>query len=83
MEDHAMSDNLVETNEIKALLIQMRRYFISHSCMTGECVAWQELKAKFNVGQRDEDDETWMAQHTGQPFTLRRSGDELKRKRGE
>jgi hypothetical protein len=73
----------VEANEIKALLILMRRYFIAHSCMTGECVAWTDLKKRFGIGQRDEADEAWMAAHTGQPFILRRSADEQSRRRGE
>jgi hypothetical protein len=72
-----------EHDTIKALLIAMRRYFISHNCPTGECVAWQQLKAMFDVGQRDEDDEAWMTGHTGQPFTLRRSADERRWRRGE
>lgn len=72
-----------EADEIKALLIEMRRYFISRNCPVGECVAWNELKARFGVGVRDEVDEAWMAAHTGKPFQLRRSADERKRARGE
>lgn len=61
----------IEANEIKALLILMRRYFIAHSCQSGECVAWMDLKAKFGVGQKDADDEAWMREYTGTPFALR------------
>lgn len=57
-------------DQIKTLLIQMRRYFIHHNCMVGECVAWQALKTRFGVGQRDADDEAWMAAHTQRPFAL-------------
>jgi hypothetical protein len=81
--DRLRAGAATEADEIKALLIQMRRYFISHNLMTGECVAWTELKARFGVGQRDEEDEAWMAEHTGEPFQLRRSSDERPRRRGE
>lgn len=56
--------------EIRSLLIQMRRYFIQHNIMAGECVAWRELKKRFEVGQGDEADEDWMARYTGKPFRL-------------
>lgn len=72
-----------DRDEIKMLLIEMRRYFISHNCPTGECVAWTELKKRFDVGQRDEADEAWMRQYTGQYFALRRSADERKRRNRE
>lgn len=65
-----------EADEIKALLIMMRRYFISHNCPTGECVAWRQLKEMFDVGQSDAADEAWMTARTGRPFRLRRSADE-------
>ncbi len=81
--DRAEQARAAEADEIKALLIEMRRYFISHNCPTGECVAWTDLKARFGVGVRDEVDEEWMAAHTGKPFQLRRSADEQPRRRGE
>jgi hypothetical protein len=59
-----------EHDEIKALLIQMRRYIISHRVRIGECVAWDDLKKRFGVGRRDELDEEWMRQYTGKPFKL-------------
>lgn len=67
----------------QTLLIEMRRYFIAHNCPTGECVAWRGLKMIFGVGERDEDDEAWMTARNGEPFTLRRSADERKRRGGE
>lgn len=72
-----------EHDEIKALLIEMRRYFISHNCPTGECVAWNGLKGRFGVGRRDEEDEAWMTARTGEPFVLRRSADERRRRNRE
>lgn len=56
-----------EAAEIKALLIEMRRYFISHNLPTGECTAWNGLKRRFGVGESDAADEAWMTEHIGQP----------------
>lgn len=40
--------------EVRALLIEMRRYVMHHGLLIGECVAWGKLKAMFGVGQSDE-----------------------------
>ena len=36
-------------DEVRNLLIQMRQYAIYHGILIGECVAWNKLKAAFNV----------------------------------
>lgn len=38
-----------DINEFRALLIQMRKYFIQHGLPTGECVAWNKLKGMFGI----------------------------------
>lgn len=37
--------------KLRELVIEMRRYFIAHGLMTGECVAWDKVKKMFGVGQ--------------------------------
>lgn len=35
--------------EVRALLIEMRRYVIYHGILIGECVAWNKLKDLFGI----------------------------------
>lgn len=37
-------------DEVRALLIDVRRYVTYHGHLIGECVAWGKLKAAFGVG---------------------------------
>jgi multidrug efflux pump subunit AcrA (membrane-fusion protein) len=54
---------LAEHDEVRALLIRMRMYVISHDLMIGECVAWNALKKKFDVGQVSELDAAWLKEY--------------------
>lgn len=54
-------------DEIRALLIKMRRYIIEHDLLIGECTAWQTLKRKFNVGKDWEAEDAWLQERTLQP----------------
>ena len=53
-------------NEIRALLIEMRKYILSHGLLMGECVAWRTLKQRFGVAQSTkgwEADLVWLEQY--------------------
>lgn len=55
----ALAQSAAEHDLVKALLIQMRGYIISHGLLIGECVAWNQLKRKFCVGQSSSEDDTY------------------------
>lgn len=55
-------------NRVKALLIQMRKYIMRHGLLIGECVAWNELKQLFDVGQRHEVDDAWLKEYEARPL---------------
>lgn len=62
--DVALAESAAEHDLVKALLIKMRRYIISHDLLMGECVAWMHLKAKFCVGQSSNTaDEQWLYEY--------------------
>lgn len=60
----ALARRETEREEIKALLITMRRYIIRHDVQIGECVAWNDLKQQFGIGQSTEADEQWLKERT-------------------
>lgn len=59
--DVALKQIDAEHDLTKALLIKMRRYFISHELQTGECVAWMHLKQRYGIGESTETDDQWLA----------------------
>jgi len=50
----------VEHDLTKALLIKMRHYFVRHGLLTGECVAWMQLKVRYGIGENTEADNAWL-----------------------
>ena len=38
-------------DDVRALVIEIRRYVIAHDLLLGECVAWDRLKKLVGVGQ--------------------------------
>lgn len=55
-----------EADEIRALVIEMRRYMLRHDINMGECVAWNKLKHRFLVAESStgwQDDLRWLEQH--------------------
>jgi len=48
------------TDEIKALLIQMRQYVAFHGLMIGECVAWGRLKEMSGTGVDWDAEGAWL-----------------------
>jgi hypothetical protein len=58
--DVALAQIDAEHDLTKALLITMRRYFVSHDLQTGECVAWMQLKTRYGIGESTDADEQWL-----------------------
>lgn len=58
--DIALNQIDAEHDLTKALLIKMRRYFVNHGLLTGECVAWMQLKVRYGIGESEADDAAWL-----------------------
>jgi len=58
--DVALAQIDAEHDLTKALLIKMRRYFVRHGLLTGECVAWMQLKVRYAIGENTETDAQWL-----------------------
>lgn len=62
--ERLLSRSAGEHDEVKALIIQIRKYAIGHDLAIGECVAWDRLKKKFGAGQSsNEADWAWLARY--------------------
>lgn len=49
-----------EYESIRAQIIRMREYILSHDMLMGECLAWNELKQQFGVGKDREVEKQWL-----------------------
>ena len=57
MEAEQMSD------DVKALLIEMRQYVVYHGLLIGECVAWARLKEMHGIGEDWDKEDAWLKQY--------------------
>jgi len=58
--DIALTQIDAEHDLTKALLIKMRTYFLRHGLLTGECVAWMQIKTRYGIGESEDADAEWL-----------------------